>query len=116
MAFNFVWSSVCWVLNMGEVGVLYERSLEIASVGGGLVFELGWMVDGLSIMMYWVVAAVGLAVFVYAHGYMKGEVRVTFFFACHLALRGVDAGAGGEPQPGAVDHRLGGAWVWPRTS
>ena len=32
-------------------------------------------------MMYWVVAAVGLAVFVYAHGYMKGEVRITFFFA-----------------------------------
>ena len=81
MAFNFVWSSVLLVLNMGEQGVLYERSLEIASVGGGLVFELGWIVDGLSIMMYWVVASVGLAVFVYAHGYMKGEVRVTFFFA-----------------------------------
>ena len=81
MAFNFVWSSVLLLLNMGETGVLYERSLEIAAVGGGLVFELGWIVDGLSIMMYWVVAAVGLAVFVYAHGYMKGEVRVTFFFA-----------------------------------
>ena len=81
MAFNLVWSTVLLFLNMGSQGVLYERSLEIASVGGGLVFELGWMVDGLSIMMYWVVAAVGLAVFVYAHGYMKGEVRVTFFFA-----------------------------------
>ena len=81
MAFNFVWSSVLLLLNMGDSGVLYERSLEIAAVGGGLVFELGWIVDGLSIMMYWVVAAVGLAVFVYAHGYMKGEVRVTFFFA-----------------------------------
>ncbi|MDE0232152.1 MAG: NADH-quinone oxidoreductase subunit L [bacterium] len=81
MAFNFVWSSVLLLMNMGESGVLYERSLEIAAVGGGLVFELGWIVDGLSIMMYWVVAAVGLAVFVYAHGYMKGEVRVTFFFA-----------------------------------
>ena len=81
MAFNLLWSTVLLVLNMGDEGVLYERSVEIASVGGGLVFELGWMVDGLSIMMYWVVAAVGLAVFVYAHGYMKGEVRVTFFFA-----------------------------------
>ena len=81
MAFNLVWSTVLLFLNLGSQGVLYERSLEIASVGGGLVFELGWMVDGLSIMMYWVVAAVGLAVFVYAHGYMKGEVRVTFFFA-----------------------------------
>ena len=81
MAFNLVWSSALLLLNMGDSGVLYERSLEIASVGGGLVFELGWIVDGLSIMMYWVVAAVGLAVFIYAHGYMKGEVRVTFFFA-----------------------------------
>ena len=81
MAFNLVWSTVLLVLNMGNEGVLYERSIEIARVGGGLVFELGWMVDGLSIMMYWVVAAVGLAVFVYAHGYMKGEIRVTFFFA-----------------------------------
>ncbi len=81
MAFNLIWSTALFLLNMGSKGVLYERSIEIASVGGGLVFELGWMVDGLSIMMYWVVAAVGLAVFVYAHGYMKGEVRVTFFFA-----------------------------------
>nr|MDE0500638.1 hypothetical protein [bacterium] len=52
MAFNFVWSSVLLLLNMGDSGVLYERSLEIAAVGGGLVFELGWIVDGLSIMMY----------------------------------------------------------------
>ena len=81
MAFNLLWSTVLMALNMGDKGVLYERSVEIASVGGGLVFELGFLVDGLSIMMYWVVASVGLAVFVYAHGYMKGEVRITFFFA-----------------------------------
>jgi NADH-quinone oxidoreductase subunit L len=45
------------------------------------VFELGWVVDGLSIMMYWVVAFVGLLVFIYAKGYMHGDVRVTWFFA-----------------------------------
>ena len=46
-----------------------------------LHLEWGWMVDGLSIMMYFVVGVVGLFVFIYAKSYMKGDIRYTWFFA-----------------------------------
>ena len=54
----------------------------IGLIGGRpLVFELGWVVDGLSTMMFVVVTTIALLVFIYAVGYMHGDVRVTFFFA-----------------------------------
>jgi NADH-quinone oxidoreductase subunit L len=84
MAINTIWASVLFVQNM-SAGIFREVNIEIASIGmfegRSLVFELGWVVDGLSIMMYFVVAFVGLLVFIYAVGYMKGDVRVTWFFA-----------------------------------
>ena len=84
MGINLVWASVLFVQNM--LGDIYrEVSLTIAEIGTfgnhHLSFELGFVVDGLSIMMYWVVAFVGFLVFVYAVGYMKGDVRVPWFFA-----------------------------------
>ncbi len=84
MGINLVWASVLFVQNMVE-GIYREVNLVIGEVGtlGGvpLSFELGFVVDGLSIMMYWVVAFVGFLVFLYAVGYMKGDVRVPWFFA-----------------------------------
>jgi NADH-quinone oxidoreductase subunit L len=84
MAINTLWASVLFVQNM-SAGIFREVNIEIASIGmfegRSLIFELGWVVDGLSIMMYFVVAFVGLLVFIYAVGYMKGDVRVTWFFA-----------------------------------
>ena len=46
------------------------------------------MVDGLSIMMYWVVSFVGLLVFIYAVGYMHGDRRVPWFFAAFSLFAG----------------------------
>ena len=84
MGINLAWATVLFLSNMRE-GIFHEFAVEIANIGiaGGhdLIFELGFVVDGLSIMMYWVVAFVGLLVFVYAVGYMQGDVRVTWFFA-----------------------------------
>jgi len=84
MAIDFVWSSILFVSNMLE-GIVHQVQFEIADIGRfaghDLVFNLGWTVDGLSIMMYFVVSFVGLLVFVYATGYMEGDVRVTWFFA-----------------------------------
>ena len=84
MGINLVWASVLFVQNMVE-GIYREVNLgigEIGTVGGHrLSFELGFVVDGLSIMMYWVVAFVGFLVFLYAVGYMKGDIRVPWFFA-----------------------------------
>jgi NADH-quinone oxidoreductase subunit L len=91
MGFNLIWSSALFLLNMTQ-GVLTEGAVQIAEIGlvagRPLVFELGWVADGLSIMMFWVVSFVGLLVFVYAVGYMRGEVRVTWFFASFTLFAG----------------------------
>ena len=52
------------------------------------MFELCWVVDGLSILMFFLVNFVGLIVFVYALGYMKGDVRVDWFFAAFSLFAG----------------------------
>jgi NADH-quinone oxidoreductase subunit L len=91
LAFNLVYASILLVMNMRE-GIHFEKAYEIGRIGlfegRDLVFELGWVVDGLSIMMYWVVAFVGFLVFLYALGYMKGDVRVTWFFASFSIFAG----------------------------
>ena len=46
------------------------------------------MVDGLSIMMYFVVGVVGFFVFTYSKGYMKGDARFTWFFAAFSLFAG----------------------------
>ena len=60
-------------------GVVNEFFINVGSIG---VFdiEFGWVVDGLSIMMYFVVGTVALLVFIYTTNYMEGEIRYTFFF------------------------------------
>ncbi len=55
---------------------------------GDLVLEWGWTVDGLSIMMYFLVGVVGFFVFTYAKGYMEGDVRFTWFFAAFTLFAG----------------------------
>jgi NADH-quinone oxidoreductase subunit L len=87
LAFNTIWSTILFVLNITK-GVVYEGAVVIAEIGSDLVFELGWAVDGLSIMMYFVVSFVGLVIFIYAVGYMEGDVRVTWFFAAFTIFAG----------------------------
>ena len=87
LAVNLVWATVLFVMNMTE-GVLDQTTFEIARIGSGLVFELGWVVDGLSIMMFFLVNLVGLLVFIYALGYMHGDVRVPWFFAAFSLFAG----------------------------
>ena len=87
LAINTVWATVLFVQNMTE-GVLAQTTFEIARIGSDLVFELGWVVDGLSIMMFFLVNVVGLLVFVYAVGYMHGDVRVPWFFAAFSLFAG----------------------------
>ena len=91
MAVNLVWASILFFQNMTE-GIVREVHFEIANIGlfegRELIFELGWMVDGLSIMMYFVVSFVGLLVFTYAVGYMHGDRRVPWFFAAFSLFAG----------------------------
>jgi NADH-quinone oxidoreductase subunit L len=80
LAVNTIWATVLFILNMTE-GVRESITFEIGRIGSDLVFELGWVVDGLSIMMFFLVNVVGLLVFIYAVGYMRDDVRVDWFFA-----------------------------------
>ena len=88
LAVNLVWAIPLFVMNMTG-GVLAEpTTFEIGRIGSDLVFELGWAVDGLSIMMYFLVNFVGLLVFIYALGYMHDDVRVPWFFAAFSLFAG----------------------------
>ncbi|MEX2253916.1 MAG: NADH-quinone oxidoreductase subunit L [Acidimicrobiia bacterium] len=49
---------------------------------GGVSFGVGTYIDGLAVMMLLVVTIVSLLVHIYSTGYMKGDRRYTWFFAC----------------------------------
>jgi len=86
MGFVFVYAAVLLILNITQ-GVVYEHSIQVAQIGSVTV-EWGWVVDGLSTMMYFVVGTLSFLVFTYALGYMKGDVRVTWFFAAFTFFAG----------------------------
>lgn len=69
MAFVAVYGAVLAWVNLQD-GILYEGAIEIGRIGS-FTLEWGWVVDGLSIMMYFLVGVVGFLVFVYANGYMR---------------------------------------------
>ncbi|MEX1286897.1 MAG: NADH-quinone oxidoreductase subunit L [Acidimicrobiia bacterium] len=80
MGWVFLHAAWLWFLTMTE-GVIYEQSFLIGDIGSGLAFELGWVIDGLSSMMLFVVGTVALVVYIYAVGYMEGEARYAGFFS-----------------------------------
>ncbi len=57
-----------------------EKALHWISIGG-FNLELGIRVDGLAAMMFVVVGTVSLLMQIYSLGYMKGDVRYTWYFA-----------------------------------
>ena len=67
--------------------IAHDFQIEIAKIGN-MPIEWGWTVDGLSIMMYTVVGVVGFLVFLYAKGYMEGDIRYTWFFASFTLFAG----------------------------
>jgi NADH-quinone oxidoreductase subunit L len=69
---------VLWDIAHGHQAV--ERSMEWFSVGS-FHLELGMAVDGLAAVMFVVVTTVSLAVQVYSLGYMKDDIRFTWFYA-----------------------------------
>jgi NADH-quinone oxidoreductase subunit L len=86
IGFVALYGTVLFIVN-ATTGIAYEGNVEIAEVGD-LTLEWGWMVDGLSIMMYFLVGVVGFLVFTYAKSYMKGDVRFTWFFASFSLFAG----------------------------
>ena len=57
---------------------------------GGVEFNAGIMVDGLSVMMLFVVTMISLLVHIYSTDYVGGDRRYTHFFA-FVAVHRLDA-------------------------
>ncbi len=86
IGFVAVYGTVLLILNATE-GITYYGQIDIATIGAYTI-EWGVAVDGLSIMMYFLVGVVGLLVFTYAKGYLEGDVRFTWFFASFSLFAG----------------------------
>ena len=86
IGFVAVYGTVLFILNATE-GVTYYGQVTIAEIGS-YTLEWGVAVDGLSIMMYFLVGVVGLLVFTYAKGYLEGDIRYTWFFASFSLFAG----------------------------
>jgi len=67
----FVYSVALMFLHITQ-GIVNEFFINVGSIGQ-FDIEFGWVVDGLSIMMYFVVGLVALLVFIYATNYMEGR-------------------------------------------
>ena len=48
---------------------------------GGIKFSVGTQIDGLAVMMLFVVTLISLLVHIYSTAYMHGDVRYTYFYA-----------------------------------
>jgi NADH-quinone oxidoreductase subunit L len=81
LAAAFVLAVLIAVATFTEASVeAYEAAFAWSPLGGGFVFELGILVDGLTAMMLLLVTTVSLMVHIYSREYMKGEVRFTYFY------------------------------------
>ena len=87
MAFVALYGVVLFLANLTGDGIAHQGAVEVARIGE-FPIEWGWMVDGLSIMMYFVVGVVGFLIFWYSKSYMEGDVRYTWFFASFTLFAG----------------------------
>ncbi len=82
LAVGFVMSAlIAWETFVNSPMEPVEHVIEWSPLGGGYVFELGMLVDGLTAMMLLLVTTVSLMVHIYSREYMHGEPRVTYFFS-----------------------------------
>ncbi len=86
MGFEAVYGTVLLLRHISEP-IAYEGAVEVGRLGP-FPIEWGWTVDGLSIMMYFLVGVVGFLVFTYAKSYMEGDIRFTWFFASFTLFAG----------------------------
>ena len=87
VAFVALYGAVLLLTTWFGDGIVYEGGVTIGSFGG-FDIEWAWVVDGLSIMMFFTVGVVSTACFVYAVGYMEGDIRPTAFFASFTLFAG----------------------------
>lgn len=78
---SFILSLVALVHIVFQGGEVYNATVYTWMVSDGLTFEVGFLVDNLTVMMMTVVTAVSLAVHVYTIGYMQDDPGYQRFFS-----------------------------------
>lgn len=78
---SFILSLVALVHIVFQGGDVYNATVYTWMVSDGLTFEVGFLVDNLTVMMMTVVTAVSLAVHVYTIGYMHDDPGYQRFFS-----------------------------------
>lgn len=82
LAVAFVLSAlIAWETFVNSPMEPVEHAFEWSPLGGGFIFELGMLVDGLTAMMLLLVTTVSLMVHIYSREYMRGEPRFTYFYS-----------------------------------
>ena len=86
LGFVAVYGTVLAAVNLQD-GIVTQSAIDVGQIG---IFTIEWgvVVDGLSIMMFFLVGIVGFLIFVYANGYMRGDPRYTWFFASFTLFAG----------------------------
>ena len=72
-----------FMLSTGEHGAIVKPVVHSVTwwQNGAFKFGLGIQIDGLAVMMLFVVTLISLLVHVYSTAYMKGDIRFTYFYA-----------------------------------
>ena len=88
VALSFVFAAAAGIQWIGQVNSAGEESAVDAVsstwtwwVNGGIEFSIGTLVDGLAVVLMFVVTTVSLLVHVYSTDYVAGDRRYTHFFA-----------------------------------
>ncbi len=78
---SFLLSLIAFNHLVFEGGAIYNETVYTWMVSGGLRFEVGFLVDQLTVMMMCVVTGVSLMVHIYTIGYMKDDPGYQRFFS-----------------------------------
>ena len=78
---------------------------------GNLEFGIGSSVNGLAILLLWLVAFISFLVQIFSLDYVRGDRRYTHFFACTHAVLRRHAHHAHVREHGAADPRAGRSWA-----
>ncbi len=81
VAVAFLFSLIALIVQMGDDAKVFNETIYTWMVSGGIKFEVGFLVDRLTVVMMTVVTSVSLMVHIYTIGYMHDDPGYQRFFS-----------------------------------
>lgn len=81
VAIAFAFSLIALFSNISSDGAVFDETIYTWMVSGGITFEVGFLVDRLTVVMMTVVTSVSLMVHIYTIGYMHDDPGYQRFFS-----------------------------------